>query len=119
MGVDARSITVETESGRTTTIPLSDVEGVAVTGGRARSAAIGAGVVGGTVFVLTTVLAAITEAKIAHASDGGDLCGGISCAVPGLVLGVVGAGGGAGFGYAIGSNERSSTFFSFDSQPKP
>jgi hypothetical protein len=117
--VDARSITVESESGRTTTIPLSDVEGVSVTGRQARSAAIGAAILGGTVFVVTTVLVAITEAKIARASDGGDLCGGIACAVPGLVLGLVGAGVGAGFGYAIGSNKRSSTFFSFDSEPKP
>jgi hypothetical protein len=117
--VDARSITVESEIGRPTTMPLSEVRGVAVTGGRSRSAAIGAGILGGTVFVVTTVLVAIKETQIARASDGGDFCGGISCAVPGVVLGLVGAAVGAGVGYAIGSSKGSSIFFSFDPQPKP
>ncbi|HEY2730052.1 MAG TPA: hypothetical protein VGK52_08920 [Polyangia bacterium] len=113
--VDGGTITVESELGRATTIPLSEVKGVAVNGARGRSAAIGAGILGGTAFVVTTVLVAIEEAKIERASDGGDFCGGIACAVPGVALGLVGALVGAGFGYAIGSNK----YFSFDPQPKP
>jgi hypothetical protein len=115
--VDARTITVESEIGRPTTIPLSEVKGVAVNGGRGWPAAIGAGILGGTVFVVTTVLVESFEAKIARASDGGNFCGGASpsCLLPGVYLGLVGAVVGAGFGYAIGS----SIFFSFDPQPKP
>jgi hypothetical protein len=113
--VDARTITVESEIGRPTTIPLSEVKGVSVNGGRGRAAISGAGIVGVTVFVVTTVLVEIIEAKIARASDGGDLCSGISCAVPGVVFGLFGAVVGAGFGYAIGPTK----VFSFDPQPKP
>jgi hypothetical protein len=117
--VDARSITVESGLGRPTTIPLFQVKGVAVNGGGGRSAAIGAGILGGTVFVVTAVWLAIISARIARASDGGNVCSGLSCTAAAFVLGLGGAVVGAGFGYAIGSSKGSSIFFSFDPQPKP
>lgn len=117
--MDARSITVESEIGRPTTIPLSEVRGVAVTGGRGRSAAIGAGILGVTVFVVTAVLLAVEAASLARASDGGDFGTDASRTAAAFVLGLGGAVVGAGFGYAIGSSKGSSIFFSFDPQPKP
>jgi hypothetical protein len=104
--VDARSITVESEIGRPTTIPLSEVKGVAVSDGRGRSTAIGAGILGGAVFVVTTLS---LQSRCP-----------VSCAAPvGAFFGLGGAVVGAVVGYAIGPRKGSSIFFSFDPQPKP
>jgi hypothetical protein len=99
---DARALTLEDASGVPTTIPLSDVEGLSVTGGRARAAAIGAGLLGGAVLVVTTVAVAILTAQIIRASDGVDYCNVGSCAGPVLLIGLGGAAVGAGLGAAIG-----------------
>jgi hypothetical protein len=100
---DARALTFESASGVPTSIPLSEVEGVAVTSGRGRAAAIGAGVLGGTVLVVTTVWLTILTERIIRASDGGNFCSVASCAGPVLLIGLGGAAVGALIGAAIGS----------------
>jgi hypothetical protein len=105
--VDARSITLESEIGRPTTIPLSEVKGVAVNAGEGWAALIGAGIVGGTVFAVTALSLE-------------NRCPVTSCAVPvGIFFGLGGAVVGAVVGYAIGRSKGSSKYFSFDPQPKP
>ena len=107
MSVDARSITVESEIGRPATIPLSEVKGVAVNGGEGWAAASGAGILGGTVFVVTTCRwRAVAPSPLATAPVG-------------IVLGLGGAVVGAVVGYAIERTRGSSKYFSFDPQPKP
>jgi hypothetical protein len=102
---DARTLTFESASGVRTAIPLSEVEGVAVTSGRGRAAAIGAGVLGGTVLVVTTVWLTIVTERIIRGDDGGDFCSVSSCAGPVLLIGLAGAAVGAAIGAAIGSTK--------------
>jgi hypothetical protein len=103
LSVDDGALAAKTTSGVTTTIPLSEVEGITLTGRRGRSAAIGAAVVGGTAMAVTTVWLVIVTRAIIHASDGGNYCNVASCAPFVLGVGLGGAAVGALFGAVIGT----------------
>jgi hypothetical protein len=110
VSADASTLTLEGPNGAPTAVPLSEVRAVSVNVRRGRAAAIGAGIVGGAVVGVATVVLAVQAASIIRASDGGDYCSVTSCAPAVLVLGLGGAAVGVLLGAAIGSNE----IFSFN-----